>query len=643
MAMAMAMGMTDPDVSLAPDVYFKQEAGLAAPRAPPEPLHLREPLPAPPPQPQPPVPACDACAWAHSAGLRARYRPEHERLWPGRVLPAGPGHPSPTHDAAATAVDAADVAAALAEDEETDEADKEEEEEEEEEIEEDDLWAELLGPTPPRVRADTSAGAAVRGVQCASLNRLVEALAPASGAPDPQLCAVLEATYPRFTSTHALLRRLLRRYCVPSAAEQALLAVAAAAAAAPSTGGRTGVSPAAQAARLRRRACTFQNLHTDLFDDGSGSGDEDGGEDDAAAALARLYGPEDGAPAVSPAEESVVQAGVVRAVARLVAARPRDLAPRDARLVAVLARDALQRGLRAPVGVLVAAGSAQTHALAHRAHEPAVEPLRTLALPVRFAELTGATLRRLAEQFCIIDHELHGRVDPLELVCPRSCAGGSWGGNYETVPGLPAMVRRFNAVSSWTTSLLLNRAMPRYTGDGTEGGQEEQRQQKPPKPMSAETLARVAELLLKLATLLRDANDFLGMHAVVTGLSKRCVAATLDAAFAKRPEHHTRLARLRALMADGRQAATMRTCVPPCVPFVGTYQSDLERIDASMPDYTDSDRRLVNVAKCTLIHRTVTEMLRGQDTPYPYTVEPSLRFYAQMLPESLSEAQIDAL
>ena len=668
------MKMAHHDPGPVVDVYFRQEPGLAVPRPPPLMQHLREPLPAPAAVPQSPHTAaeCDACAWAHTAALRARYRPEHERLRPARVLSVVTGASGPTWGINTSDNDedniesdkdedddgAIDVATALAE--------EEEEEEEGNEEEDDDLWVELLGPTPPCVRVDRRAGAAVRGVQSASLNRLVEAIAPASGAPDAELCAAIAATYPRFTTTHTLLRRLLRRYCVPSPVEQALCAAGATRTPfstpfstptkSATNSRRGGVSPAAHATRLQRRACTFQNLHTDPFSDDEDEDGEKGGEnnddddfyfndentlesysEELEGVLGRMYGPEDGAAAISPAEQSVIQAGVVRAVARLITAHPRDFAPRDVRLVAVLARDALQRGLRAPVGVLLTVCAAQERALAASTipRAPSSEPLQGLALPVRFPALTAPALRRLAEQFCLIDHALYSRVDPQELLCPRSA------GSSNTNGGIAAMAARFNAVSVWTTSLMLGNTEPHYEEEDTPVQQPQQQQPKQGKQAVSETLARVAELLLKLATLLRDAGDLQGMHAVVTGLSRRCVAEALTAAFARRPAHHTRLARLRAIMAEDQQAATLRACAPPCVPFAGKYQCDLERIGASMPDHVEG--RLVNVAKCTLLHRTATEMLRGRAASYPYTVEPSLHFYAQTLPESLPEAHIEAL
>ena len=67
---------------------------------------------------------------------------------------------------------------------------------------------------------------------------------------------------------------------------------------------------------------------------------------------------------------------------------------------------------------------------------------------------------------------------------------------------------------------------------------------------------------------------------------------------------------------------------PPCVPYIGTYLTDLTFIDEGNPDYiTEGDAKLINYKKFQMISELIQRIQRFQRTGYTFTLDNELKKY----------------
>jgi len=311
-----------------------------------------------------------------------------------------------------------------------------------------------------------------------------------------------------------------------------------------------------------------------------------------------------------PPHRVLIRVGVLRALAALLASDQRDLSPADAKRIALLAREARAAGYQEDVDALEAAARTQQRGLVCSLQPPQVLSLG-LSFPVRFHELGDIGLVRLHQQFCLVEYSTYDAIEPRELLVnwesPRTA---------HLAPNLRTMVRRFNAITNWATSLVLQAA-------------------------SSDIRTQVVDMLLQLSDYMRQSNNFQVLNAILAGMSKSLVAPTVNSVLAKRPERRHKFQELMELMESGGWVKLMKACNPPFIPFFGKFQSDLVHIDDSMRDI-QPDGQIV-VTKQMLLHRTISEMLRGKGRPYLVKIEPCLHFYVQTLPDRLPDEQLDAI
>ena len=324
----------------------------------------------------------------------------------------------------------------------------------------------------------------------------------------------------------------------------------------------------------------------------------------------------------APPRRVMVRTGVLTAVAALLLADPPDLSPADARRLALLVRRAWADGyeaectavadasraqqldaatLGASVGVSISAGQQQTFA--------GVQGGCLLECPVRAANFSSETVVRLAEQMCLIDGGLYGKIEPREFLVNWEAPK-----NMGAAQGIRAATRRFNAVSVWATSLVIQ---------------------------TADARAQAVEVLVRLADTLRSLGNYQALNAVVAGLTRGCIAPHVNSALKKGTAADVRgkFQELRELMSGTNWVREAAGRAPPVIPFLGKYQTDIFHITDTMPDKTQDGQ--IFFRKHMLLYQAIKEALRGKCAQYSFARIPELHFYALSLPERLSEEQLD--
>jgi hypothetical protein len=223
--------------------------------------------------------------------------------------------------------------------------------------------------------------------------------------------------------------------------------------------------------------------------------------------------------------------------------------------------------------------------------EPAPKPL----LPrtgTRASFLTVDALE-LARQMSLIDAELLRRIGPFELL------GGAWAKeNKETnSANLLAMIASFNARSTLVVASIV-----------------------------AETqLKQRAALLRKMiavASECRALNNFHATFALVAGLNSAPVHRLQKTWAQLSDRERAAFAALGELVSSAKSfkqyRETLHTVNPPCVPYIGVYQTDLIFIDQGNPD-TLNDGRLINFDKCRRTAAVIRELVMYQ---LPYNMVP---------------------
>jgi son of sevenless-like protein len=78
----------------------------------------------------------------------------------------------------------------------------------------------------------------------------------------------------------------------------------------------------------------------------------------------------------------------------------------------------------------------------------------------------------------------------------------------------------------------------------------------------------------------------------------------------------------------------VRTCEPPCVPFIGIYLTDLTFIQEEAPDFImKDDVRLINFAKCRKFAGVIRDIQTYQNIGYNLEQYDELRNLLMNLPD----------
>jgi len=214
----------------------------------------------------------------------------------------------------------------------------------------------------------------------------------------------------------------------------------------------------------------------------------------------------------------------------------------------------------------------------------------------------------IARQMTLVDYNLCRAIEPME------CLGLAWTkpDKEERASNLLQMIRRFNQVSKWVAVTIVSEA----------------------------NIKRRTKLLTHFIDIMKnleELNNFGAIFQIVGGLGNSSVHRLAKTFAGLKPEKKKILEEMRVLTNPNKSWAQYRKRIhevnPPCVPFVGVYQTDLTFIEDGNPSKFSTG--LINFKKCRLVASVIVEIQQYQQKPYNLNIVPLV---ADALQKSLEEA-----
>jgi len=215
----------------------------------------------------------------------------------------------------------------------------------------------------------------------------------------------------------------------------------------------------------------------------------------------------------------------------------------------------------------------------------------------------------IARQLTLMDYMLCREIQPKE------CLGCAWmkHDKEKNSPNLLAMIKRFNKVSKWVAATLVKETVIRKR-------------------------VRILSHILSVVQHLRELNNFNALFQIIGGLGNSSVHRITKTFQQIDSRQKKVLDDMRFLTNPLKSWANYRKTIhevdPPCVPFIGVYQTDLTFIEDGNP--TKFANGFVNFKKCRLVAGVIMEIQVYQMKPYNLTSVPQLQ---EFLDKSIEEVQ----
>lgn len=234
------------------------------------------------------------------------------------------------------------------------------------------------------------------------------------------------------------------------------------------------------------------------------------------------------------------------------------------------------------------------------------KPLVPKTIPMSILDIHP---REVARQITLMHYNLCRAIEPKE------CLGMAWTKSDKELrsPNLLKMIQNFNTVSKWVAYTLV-------------------------KEVNLNKRVQLLSQFISIVEYLRELNNFNAIFQIIGGLGNSSVFR-LSKTFAKiKPEKKRMLEDMRVLTDPQKSWSNYRKTIheinPPCVPFLGIYQTDLTFIEDGNPDKFSNG--LNNFKKCRLVAAVILEIQQYQQKPYNLTGVPSIEEFLQ---KDMADAQ----
>ncbi|KAI8915557.1 ras guanine nucleotide exchange factor domain-containing protein [Gorgonomyces haynaldii] len=198
------------------------------------------------------------------------------------------------------------------------------------------------------------------------------------------------------------------------------------------------------------------------------------------------------------------------------------------------------------------------------------------------------TPQEIAEQLTIIEVFYFSKILPSELL------GQAWmsKNNDKTAPNILNLTNRFNAVAWWVAQCILDPKTPK---------------------LRAERMSKLVEVAQALLTL----KNYSTLMAIIAGMNRACISR-LHQTFKELPSKiHKKKQELEKIMSAESSYKNYRqslhSVTPPCIPYIGTYLTDLTYMEDGNPNHIDN---LINFTKREMIGHVIREVMEYQQLPY---------------------------
>jgi son of sevenless-like protein len=201
-----------------------------------------------------------------------------------------------------------------------------------------------------------------------------------------------------------------------------------------------------------------------------------------------------------------------------------------------------------------------------------------------------------------MDYEFCKKIEPKEFL------GMAWTkkDKEQRSPNLLHFIGRFNMVSKWIALSVCSEP-------------------------NLKKRAKIVSQIVDIVKSLKDLNNFNGIFQIVGGLGNASVYR-LTKTFEAIKDRKKDLEALRFLTKPEKSWANYRRELhginPPCIPFLGIYQTDLTFIEDGNPDKFSTG--LWNFKKCRLTASVMSEIQQYQQKPYNLQIcQPVLNWLMQ--------------
>ncbi|XP_078473289.1 ras-specific guanine nucleotide-releasing factor 1-like [Lampetra planeri] len=216
------------------------------------------------------------------------------------------------------------------------------------------------------------------------------------------------------------------------------------------------------------------------------------------------------------------------------------------------------------------------------------------------------TAMELAEQLTLLDHLVFRSIPYEEFF------GQGWMklDKHERAPHIMRTSKHFNEMSNLVASEVVRRA-------------------------EVASRAAAIEKWVAVADVCRCLNNYNGVLEIHSALNRTAVFRLKKTWLKVSKQTKTLFEKMqKALSSEGRfknLREMLKSCDPPCVPYLGMYLTDLAFIEEATPNLTDDC--LVNFSKMRMITHILREVRQFQQTPYK--LEPDPRTLQYLLERSM--------
>ncbi|KAJ3444236.1 ras guanine nucleotide exchange factor i-related [Anaeramoeba flamelloides] len=194
----------------------------------------------------------------------------------------------------------------------------------------------------------------------------------------------------------------------------------------------------------------------------------------------------------------------------------------------------------------------------------------------------------IARQLTLIEFEIYSKIRPPELL------NLAWSKSKlkHRAPNVINFIKRFNVVSQWAATIILKKKKIRER-------------------------ARTISWFLRIADHLRKLNNFNGVMSIISGL--KCSAIhRLKYSFEEISKKYLDInenlsSELSSQASYSKYRNSLRQVNPPCIPYLGTYLTDLTFIEEGNNDLTNG---LINFTKRRLCFDVIFEIQNFQHLGY---------------------------
>ncbi|KAJ2998963.1 hypothetical protein HDV02_003801 [Globomyces sp. JEL0801] len=212
----------------------------------------------------------------------------------------------------------------------------------------------------------------------------------------------------------------------------------------------------------------------------------------------------------------------------------------------------------------------------------------------------------VAQQLTFIEWTLFSDLASTELL------NQSWSkkDGATRAPGIFALTRRFNTNARWVTQSILEHKTVKGRAD------------------------RISKLI-DIASHLMAMNNYSTLMSIIAGINKACIMRLSKTLAEVSPKTIKKRQEMETLMAASgsykNYRASIKSIAPPCIPFIGTYLTDLTYIEDGNPDFVD---HLINFSKREMISKIIRNIMEFQQCCYTIKPNPDILSVLYNLPEA---------